>query len=262
MPTPPPPLIARLAAEGCTGDPDSPLDGFRVDESIAMVRHFAALLGERSAAAGDALSLLIVAIGEASLERYKLPQPLACKKGCAHCCFQHVSVFAPEVFRVARLVRAADDAAAVTARLGARLAARTPDPHGTGKMSNPCGFLVKGACSIHVERPLICRIYGSFDAHACLVQLAQGVSQIPHPAFHGLFRTWIGMAVKTALAANGLPGRDYELTSAVAAVVADPGIEARWYAGDDALAGLSGPLDRPGGGVADGVPAWRAMAGV
>ena len=129
-------------------------------------------------------------------------------------------------------------------------------------MSNPCGFLVKGACSIHVERPLICRIYGSFDAHACLVQLAQGVSQIPHPAFHGLFRTWIGMAVKTALAANGLPGRDYELTSAVAAVVADPGIEARWYAGDDGLAALSGPLDRVDEAAAAGIDDWRRMAGI
>ena len=226
-----------------------------------MTRHFTALLGERSPEAGDALSLLIVAIGEASLERYKLAQPLACKKGCSHCCFQHVSVFPPEVFRIARLVRAAPDGAQVAARLGVRLAGRTPDTAGTGRMSNPCGFLVKGACSIHVGRPLICRVYGSFDAHACLVQLAQGVSAIPHPAFHGLFRNWIGLAVKTACAANGLPAHDYELTSAVAAALNDPGIEARWYAGDDGLAELSGPLDRPAAGL-PAIAAWRAMAAV
>jgi|GEM_PF-2838407 len=129
-------------------------------------------------------------------------------------------------------------------------------------MSNPCGFLVKGACSIHEIRPLICRVYVSFDARACLVQLTQGVSEIPHPAFNVFFRNWMAMAMKSACAAAGLPVRDYELTSALSAVLADPGIEARWYAGDDALAALSGPLDRVREATEAGIADWRRMAGI
>ncbi len=262
MPTPPPPLVARLVAQGCTGDPESPLDGFRVDESVALARHFAALAAERRPAANDALVETMLAVATASLARYAHPTPLACKKGCSHCCFQHVSVHAPEVFRIARLLRASGEGAAAAPRLTARLAARQPDPGGTGRMSNPCGFLLKGACGIHEIRPLICRVYVSFDAHACLVQLAQGVSEIPHPAFNVLFRNWMAMALKAACAAAGLPVRDYELTSALSGVLADPGLEARWYAGDDGLAALSGPLDRVGEAVHAGIDEWRRMADI
>ena len=41
-----------------------------------------------------------------------------------------------------------------------------------------------------------------------------------------------------ALAAKGLPDAGYDLTRALAVVLADPTAEARWLAGEDALAGL------------------------
>jgi cytochrome c551/c552 len=255
-------IVNRLRNEGCQLEITAAGNAFEADEAAALCRHYVGLLGRADPAANDELVATFRQIGDASLARYRLAAPLACKKGCAWCCYQHVSVTGPEIFQIARVLRADAGAAATLARLEDKLANADWDPARDFDMRNPCAFLVKGACSIHAERPMICRIYVSLDVQACLRQLAQGSGTIPFPASHKVIRGWLMPGLWAALEAAGLPVRDYELTAGLLAVLRDPGIEARWYRGDDAMAHASGPHDQPDAGGRAEMAQWRAMAGV
>lgn len=256
------PIVERLRSKGCQLEMSAAGNAFEADEAAALCRHYVGLLRRAAPAANDELVTTFRQIGDASLERHKIAAPLACKKGCAWCCFQHVSVTGPEVFQIARALRAGPQAATVLAQLEAKLANTDWDPARDFDMRNPCAFLVKGACSIHGERPMICRIFVSLDVQACLRQLAEGSGTIPFPASHKAIRGWLMPGLWAALDAAGLPVRDYELTAALLAVLRDPGIEARWYAGDDAMIHASGPNDEPGPAARAEMAQWRAMAGV
>jgi cytochrome c551/c552 len=256
------PIVSRLRAQGCQLEISAAGNAFEAGEAAALCRHYVALLARADPVANDELVATFRAIGDASLERHKIAAPLACKKGCAWCCFQHVSVTGPEVFQIARALAAGPGAAAILAQLDAKLANTDWDPARDFDMRNPCAFLVKGACSIHADRPMICRIFVSLDVKACLRQLAQGSGTIPFPASHKAIRGWLMPGLWAALDAAHLPVRDYELTAAVLAVLRDPGVEARWYRGDDGLVHASGPHDVPDAGARAEMAQWRAMAGL
>ena len=239
MPPPAPPhLVRTLMTRGCMGEFDGPAPAFNPDESVALVRYFARLLGDRSTASGDVLVETLAAVVGASTQRHRVVQPLACAKGCASCCFQKVSVNAVEIFAVARRLRRSKD----LPRHRDRLAARPPrNPARTLDPAAPCAFLHDNACSIHAVRPTVCRIIASLDVRACVRRLDAGDGIIPWPRSHEAIRTWASTALWTAHVANGLDPRTYDFEGGVAAVLADPGIEARWYAGDDALAAVADP---------------------
>lgn len=211
---------------------------FNPDESIALVRYFRRLLDARD---GDTLVETITAIAAASLSRHRADLPLACAKGCDPCCYQPVSVTAIEAFAIARKLRRAKDLADHRARLAARPIWGPHDPARIFDRAKPCAFLVAGACSIHAIRPLPCRVMVSGDRAACVRRLDNGNGTIPFPRSHEPIRTWLSTALLTAHVVTNLEPRSYELTGAVAAILEDPGIEARWYAGDDGLVAAADP---------------------
>ena len=240
MPAPAPPhLVRTMMARGCSGNFEGPAPAFNPEESVALVRYLARLLGDRSAATGDALVDLLATILGSSTQRHRVAQPLACAKGCGSCCHQKVSVNAVEIFTVARRLRKSREVAVHLGRLAAR---PVRDPGRTLDAAKPCAFLADNACSIHAVRPAVCRIIVSLDVRACLRRLDAGDGLLPWPRSHEAIRTWLNTALWTAHVATGLDPRTYDFEGGVAAVLADPGIEARWYAGDDGLAAVA---DRP-----------------
>ncbi len=235
----PPAIVRGLMTKGCMGD-FARGAAFNPDESVALVRWFARLLGERRADAGDLLVETLVTVLGTSAARHRGPQPLACAKGCAFCCYQKVSVNAVELFAVARQLRRARD----LDRHRARLAARPERDYAAGKVfdaAKPCAFLVDEVCSIHPFRPSPCRIIVSYDARACAQRVADGNGLIPWPQAQEPIRRWLNTALWAALATQGLETRTYDLEAGTALLLADPGLEARWYAGDDGLAAAADP---------------------
>jgi Putative zinc- or iron-chelating domain len=251
----PDPIVTQLLREGPDAQLSPETSRFREDEGLALLRHYLALLATRTPAASDRLASTITGIGDAAMAKYRHPQAFACKKGCAWCCFQLVTVSAPEVFAIARHVRQRPDLAAALPEKAAR---RRHDPEKPSDMRSPCVFLDRGTCGIHELRPLTCRYYASFDVAACLRRINDADADVPYPGAHVPLRSWQAAILFAALAEAGLPLQDYELGDAVALVLADPGIEARWYAGDDGLAAAASPRSRPGAATLAAAAAWRA----
>jgi hypothetical protein len=209
---PPPPAPVRALMTG----------GLDEAGAAALARHGWRLLQRRDAAAGDALVALLHEIAGRSTAR--AAAGMACRKGCAFCCHQHVSAHAIEIFALARR-------------------RRQPVPAPAGRR---CAFLGNdSACTIHADRPLACRLVVSADARACEASLADPAIVAPWPRQFSDTAAWMVMALWAGQRALGLPVRGYALVPALAAVMADPGLEARWYAGDDGLAAFSTDADRP-----------------
>lgn len=237
----PPQIVRTLMSKGCMAEFAVGSSAFNPDESVALVRWFLRLLRERREEATDALFETMAAITDASLARHKPPQPMACSKGCGHCCHQKVSVNAVEAFAIARKLRKARDLPAHRARLAARPDWRERDLARAFDAAKPCAFLADAVCSIHAVRPVSCRIYASLDVAACIRRLEAGNGHILWPRSHDPIRSWLNTALWAAHQAAGLRPRTYDLGDAVAALLDDPGIEARWYGGEDALAAAGDP---------------------
>ena len=96
---------------------------------------------------------------------------VACKAGCAHCCYQAVGVTAPEalaVFDYLAKTLSTAELASVAARV-AEARERTRGLSAAERFSpeHPCVFLESGRCSIYEVRPLSCRGMNSLDAAEC-----------------------------------------------------------------------------------------------
>ena len=128
---------------------------------------------------------------------------ISCAKGCGACCRQMVPISPPEARHLARLVEAmpAAQAGEVRARFkSARevVAVSGLPPHGPADgdqaayrvfgisyfgLGVPCPFLVEESCSIHPDRPLVCREYLVTSPPAACGALGSGqVKQIPVPS--------------------------------------------------------------------------------
>jgi hypothetical protein len=167
---------------------------------------------------------------------------LACQRGCAACCSLRVAASAPEVWVVARFLRAVSpalqprgidlpglvrQAAAATRRLGdgQRVALR-----------RPCPFLARGQCVIYTVRPLACRGHASHDVRACQAAAAGLRADVPHSQGHRLVRALVQNALQASLRAAGLAWSLYEFIEAVPYALDQPDAEDAWRAGADPLA--------------------------
>lgn len=179
------------------------------------------------------------ALFERSLAAYPAPETLACRKGCAHCCQNYVSISAPEALLAARAVRAAETARASLARplLLARMNATiglSPDERAGKRL--PCPLLDAGSCTIYAERPIMCRQVVALDAEPCRREADGEDVRVPGVARFLSHASNGGLALVTALVANGRPVAFYELSAAVRAALEMPDAEARWLAGEDIFA--------------------------
>jgi len=222
----PPSMVRKLTDTGIV---------FPLDRGVlqALVQHLHRLLLLKTPAANDAFAGLLHAIADASARRTTRARELACRGGCALCCRAHVSLLAPEAFALARAARAVADPAALAGRIDA-LAAIIPttDVATRRRTGIGCSFLVDDLCSAYAARPLTCRMMGSFSLRACEVTAMGGPDLVPQPGEYPNVRIMLALAAYAALHGAGLPLRAYELNQTLAQLLAEPDLEARYYAGE------------------------------
>jgi len=140
-----------------------------------------------------ALQGLVNAVVEAA----ETGHTVSCRKGCGACCRQLVPVSRTEGERLLQLVAAmpAERRSALLARFAAAEAAiDRAGLKGRGERSDrelsaayfaariPCPFLEDESCSIHPERPLVCREYlVTSPAELCAGERQEGVTPVAVP---------------------------------------------------------------------------------
>lgn len=137
----------------------------------------------------------VVSAAEASVEG--AGKEISCRKGCGACCRQLVPVSRTEAERLLGLIErmaperrealaarfaaaeASIDAAGLQARRG-----KTDREWSTAyfALATPCPFLEEESCSIHPERPLVCREYlVTSPAELCAGPVQEGVTPVAVP---------------------------------------------------------------------------------
>ncbi|MBS0519650.1 MAG: YkgJ family cysteine cluster protein [Proteobacteria bacterium] len=151
-----------------------------------------------AAAVVPALQGLVNAVVSAAEEQVvHKGQAISCRKGCGACCRQLVPVSRTESERLLALIEAmpADRRTALKARFAA--AAERIGLAGLAERAGrsdrelssayfalglPCPFLEEESCSIHAERPLVCREYlVTSPADLCAGPAQEGVTPVPVP---------------------------------------------------------------------------------
>jgi hypothetical protein len=203
----------------------------------ANTRHMALLLRasdqpDRASRAAAFAESLLDTLNDADVK-----EPIACAKGCVHCCTTYVSATVPEILNVARNVRLN---AARTARTfnAAGRAAQIPQNQREARRIL-CPMIEQHMCGAYVERPLACRALLSTSLETCMKIFVEDMAlRIPHAGNSALNRSVVVLMLKAALMLAGLPHKHYELTQAMMVALMDPRAEERWLAGEPIFAGV------------------------
>ena len=177
--------------------------------------------------------------------------PLACRAGCAWCCYLQVSVTAPEAVLVAEYLRqslSADELAVVTARVTTLEAlTRGMTPQERIELRRPCALLVDDRCSVYAARPIMCRGWNSVDATQCegaIVQ-AESVLSVEHNALIRQAAAGVERGLLAATGEAGLAAQPLELTAALRIALETPDAAERWASGEDLFHAAAEPPSRP-----------------
>lgn len=226
----------------------------------ANARHMALILLDRqikdraSRMAAFAEELL-----DASLAQH-ITQPVACARGCSHCCTTYVSTSLPEVFRLAQAVRGKGMTHARVIAAAARAKAMPQLQREIDRVI--CPILDNHACSEYAHRPVVCRAVLSTSLAVCERIFMKGSSEAftAPPSLAGL-RSYMVIMMRAAMVLAGLPYRNYEMTHALQIALARADTEERWLAGEPIFADVAidrldeevSPLTKIVNGLADAV---------
>ena len=171
----------------------------------------------------------------------KVTQPVACAKGCFHCCTTYVSTSLPEVFRLAQAVRGN---AAMTERIAAAATRSRAMPQLQREVDRViCPILEDNACAAYSHRPSVCRLVLSTSLESCLRVFQQGSSEkFSYPDQLSAIRAFMVIIIRASLVLSGLPHQNFELTHALDVALKTPDAEARWLAGEPLFADVA--MDR------------------
>lgn len=154
---------------------------------------------------------------------------LACRAGCNFCCHLRVNVLPHEAIALFRYLQSRMPAAlAQQVRTRLRHNAST-----TPAAPRPCAFLVAGECSAYEVRPSACAAYHSTRRERCEQSFRDPTVPSGTIALQGLQAVAVDLeaGVDDGVRAQGLSNAALELHTAVAALLADPALIARWRAG-------------------------------
>lgn len=221
----------RILAGGIDPEAQGP------EQTAAMARQLHALLEQaKREKTIDPPVRYLHARMDATLQRLA-DIPVACKKGCSHCCYAWVSAAAPEILFIAKILRRRGDAA-VASRV--RIAfERTRDlaPAGRNKDPHPCPLLEGNVCSVYPARPRACRFCASADAEICDRAYRGGSDEdIPTPRLNLVGRNAYAVALAVALREAGLPHHLYEFNAGLALALEREDAERAWLSGIDVFA--------------------------
>jgi len=166
---------------------------------------------------------------------------LDCHKGCATCCTLRVTATAPEVFMLARFIRAVTPGLKKHGvDLQAQIALANGMTCGVGESGrvaarHRCPFIAQGVCVVYQVRPLACRGLASYDRKACAQAASGRVDEIPYSEPHMRVRGLVQNALQSAMRDAGVAWGNYELNQSLLMALEDESLEARWLAGEDVL---------------------------
>jgi Fe-S-cluster containining protein len=162
---------------------------------------------------------------------------LACKNGCYWCCYFTVDVRAVEVFSILDFMER-ELSAAEQARVRGEIEANSTLLQGLSELERmrrnvKCPFLAAGRCTIYEARPQTCRNYHATDVTGCRASYEQPDNIDIDPDFAPLVYQAGGAHVDafcSTLQQLGYDTNAYELSTALAAAIADPQSRARFVA--------------------------------
>jgi len=162
--------------------------------------------------------------------------PIACKKGCSHCCHTRVSATAPELLVIAKIIKNRGNGVIERVKK-AHLQTKEFDLHTRAKRPYPCPLLEEGICSIYDFRPKACRLAASGDASICARAILDLTGErIPAPVSYEKARTVYVIALTVALKRSNLPYAAYELNAGLVRAIDFPDAERAWLGGKDIFA--------------------------
>jgi Fe-S-cluster containining protein len=188
----------------------------------------------------DAIGAAVLHIVDQAVER--LRGEVACKRGCAWCCYHPVGVTIPEAVLLAEGMRrelSVAEVAGVRAQLAAHLeqTAGILDPQEYRRRRFPCPLLTdEGECGAYGLRPGVCRAYRSLDAQQCRASHADPETEVDTDVT-AMWR--MGAIFAGSFQAYMDAGRDcciYDLSAALVAALDDITMGARWARGESFVA--------------------------
>ena len=165
--------------------------------------------------------------------------PVACKKGCDHCCYVWVSATAPEVLFIAKTIVSKSDPALRDRIRAAHMATARFSFDERDQHPYPCPLLVNHMCSIYETRPKACRLAASGNADICARAIHNLSNEdIPTPFMHMIARSSYAIALAAALKHSHLPYQAYEFAAALDRALGVNDAEQAWLAGEDIFSGV------------------------
>ena len=154
---------------------------------------------------------------------------LACQAGCNFCCHLRVNVLPHEAIALFRFLQS-QMPPAVAQQVRSALRRKLQTPPGPPRA---CAFLVRGECAAYEVRPGACAAYHSTSRERCEESFRDPTVPSGTVALQGLQAVALALeaGVNDAVQAEGLSNSALELHTAVAALLADPALIARWRSG-------------------------------
>ena len=159
---------------------------------------------------------------------------LACRAGCNFCCHLQVRVLPHEAIALFRYLQSRmAPTTAQRVRMKISEYAQASQLAGGAVARRACAFLIEGECSAYEVRPSACAGYHSVSKTRCEQSFDDPSLPSGTVALEALMVVALALeeGVNTALHTQGLSHAPLELHTAVAALLANPALIARWRAG-------------------------------
>jgi len=200
----------------------------------------AVLTGSLASGAFETTLAETLALCAAEAEALCSGRPMACGRGCPHCCVLNVAVLLPEALLIAEKITL-NLAGAEQDELLQRLVhhsnwARWMDDEERISRRAFCPLLAAdGSCSIHPLRPLACRGVASLDGESCRQAFDPIIDErertVPADLQRRMAYDAAFIAIAGALRQHGLDDRSIELGSGIRAFVEAPELRTLFFSG-------------------------------
>jgi Fe-S-cluster containining protein len=167
-------------------------------------------------------------------------RPVACRAGCAYCCYARVSVLPSEALNIASFIATEfkqDAQKAVLERIRSYSDVLSTLPV-EGRMSNvmQCPFLLDNRCSIYEVRPLPCRMHHSMSVDACRENFSDHEKPIPMVAEFSEATMPVVDGLNKGAQQAGKRSQDLEFIPALRIAMETEDAAERWLSGEDVFA--------------------------
>lgn len=174
----------------------------------------------------------------------------ACKKGCWYCCTHMVTATVPEIIHVANHVRAnwnEEQIAGLRERIAKHKQSTQPLRDGNKDVlpRHLCPLLADGACSVWMDRPLICRGWNSVNVDDCIKKGEHPEAGIRERALaHQVaVADFVRQGFEEGLESSKANGNICELAYGLEIALDNPDAAERYLAGEDLFAPARAGLD-------------------